>query len=65
MLLLENKANYICCKAIKTIKLLAQAKLASIIDAILQAIQDEKILPAKFYKIPQEIEKYRKRKEEI
>ena len=44
---------------------LVQTELDSISDTILQAIQDENILPAEFYKKLQEMEKYHKLEEEI
>ena len=57
----------ICCKAKKhnLIRLLAQTKLYGISDAISQAIKYRKISPAEFHKLLQELEKYRKLKEEI
>ena len=47
------------------IKLLAQSKLDSIANIILQAMQDEDASPAEFHKILQEVEKYRKIKADI
>ena len=44
------------------IKLLAQAKLGSILDIISQAMQDGGISPTEFHKVLQEVEKYRKLK---
>ena len=44
---------------------MAQTKLYGISDAISQAIKDRKISPAEFDKLLQELEKYRKLKEEI
>ena len=44
------------------IKLLAQAKLGSILDIISQAMQDGGISPTEFHKVLQEVEKYCKLK---
>ena len=46
-------------------KFFGKAKLVNISDAISQAILEEKISSAEFYKILQEIEKYHKLKREI
>ena len=48
-----------------TIKLLAQSKLDSIADIILQAMQDGDISPIEFDKVLQEVEKFRKLKADI
>ena len=48
-----------------TIKLLAQSKLDSIVDIILQAMQDGDISPIEFDKVLQEVEKFRKLKADI
>lgn len=48
-----------------SVKVLVQAKLDSISDAISQAIQDESISPAEYPKMLQEMEKNRKLKKEI
>ena len=45
--------------------LLAQSKLDSIADIILQAVQDGDISPTEFHKVLQEREKYRKLKADI
>ena len=47
------------------IKLLAQTKLDSISNIISQAMQDGDISPTEFYKVLQEVEKYRKLKANI
>ena len=47
------------------IKLLAQSKLDTITDIILQVMQDGDISSIEFHKILQEVEKYRKLKAEI
>ena len=44
------------------IKVLAQSKLDSIANIILQAMQDGDISPSEFHKVLQEVEKYRKLK---
>ena len=46
-------------------KFFGKAKLVNISDAISQAILEENISSAEFYKILQEIEKYHKLKREI
>ena len=43
-----------------SIKLLAQSKLDSVANIILQAMQDGDISPTEFHKVLQEVEKYRK-----
>ena len=48
-----------------TIKLLAQSKLDSIADIILQAMQDGDISPIQFHKVLEEVEKFRKFKTDI
>ena len=48
-----------------TIKLLAQSKLDSTADIILQAMQDGDISPIQFHKVLQEVEKFRKFKTDI
>ena len=48
-----------------SIKLLAESKLGSIANIILQAIEDEDTSPTEFYKVLQEVEKYRKLKADI
>ena len=48
-----------------SIKLLAQSKLDSIANLILQAMQDRDISPTEFHKVLQEVEKYRKLKADI
>ena len=48
-----------------SIKLLAQSKLDSIANIISQAMQDGDISPTEFYKVLQEVEKYRKLKADI
>ena len=47
------------------IKLLAQAKLDSISNITPQTMQDGDIYPTEFYKVLQEVEKYRKLKADI
>ena len=47
------------------IKVLAQSKLDSIANIILQAMQDGDISPSEFHKVLQEVEKYRKLKGDI
>ena len=47
------------------IKLPAQSKLDSISNTILQAMQDRDISSIEFYKVLQEVGKYRKRKADI
>ena len=47
------------------IKLLAQSKLDSIVNIILQAMQDGDILFIEFHKLLEEVEKYRKLKTDI
>ena len=47
------------------IKMLAQRKLDSIADVISQAMQDEDISSIEFYKVLQEVQKYRKLKTDI
>ena len=47
------------------IKLLAQSKLDSIVNIILQAMQDGDILSIEFHKLLEEVEKYRKLKTDI
>ena len=46
-------------------RLLAQSKLDSITDIFSQAIQDGGISSIEFYKVLQEVEKYRKLKTDI
>ena len=48
-----------------SIKLLAESKLGSIANIILQAMEDEDTSPTEFYKVLQEVEKYRKLKADI
>ena len=48
-----------------SIKLLAQSKLDSIANIILQTMQDENISPTEFHKVLQEVEKYRKLEADI
>ena len=48
-----------------SIKLLAQSKLDSIANIILQAMQDGDISPTEFHKVLQEVEKYCKLKADI
>ena len=48
-----------------SIKLLAQSKLDSIANIISQAMQDGDISPTEFHKVLQEVEKYRKLKDDI
>ena len=48
-----------------SIKLLAQSKLDSIANIISQAMQDGDISPTEFYKVLQEVEKYRKLQADI
>ena len=48
-----------------SIKLLAESKLGSIANIILQAMEDEDTSPTEFYKVLQEAEKYRKLKADI
>ena len=48
-----------------SIKLLAQSKLDSIANTISQTIQDGDISPTEFHKVLQEVEKYRKLKDDI
>ena len=47
------------------VKLLDQSKLDSITNIISQAMQDGDISPTEFYKVLQEVEKYRKLKADI
>ena len=47
------------------VKLLAESKLDSIANIILQAMQDGDISPTEFHKVLQEVEKYRKLKANI
>ena len=49
----------------KAIKLFAQSKLDSIANFISQIMQDRDISPTEFYKVLQEVEKYRKLKADI
>ena len=48
-----------------SIKLLAESKLGSIANIILQAMEDEDTSPTEFHKVLQEVEKYRKLKADI
>ena len=47
------------------VKLLAQSKLGSIANIILQAMQEGDISTIEFHKVLQEVEKYRKTKDDI
>ena len=48
-----------------SIKLLVRGKLDSIVNIILQAVQDGDISPIEFHKVLQEVEKYPKLKADI
>ena len=58
--LLLSLATVITRKSFKTSKLLAQSKLDSIADIILQAMEDGDISSIEFHKVLRELLKYRK-----